>query len=112
MIQSIINNNKFRYALERHLKKYEILFPKEPVIGNIRGEPIYSRKNVKQVIFCVWEKEEYEKEVKEEGCLIIIIIFFKKNKYIATYNRNLVKRRTPNKSKIKREKGPHEDKLS
>lgn len=35
------------YALERHLKKYEILYPKEPVLGIIRGEKIYPRKCVK-----------------------------------------------------------------
>ncbi|CAB4484654.1 Rad4-domain-containing protein [Rhizophagus irregularis] len=37
------------YALERHLKKFEIIHPKQPIIGNIRGEPIYPRKNVKQL---------------------------------------------------------------
>ncbi|RIB13047.1 hypothetical protein C2G38_2199004 [Gigaspora rosea] len=42
-------NNHPLYALERHLKKFEILFPKTPIIGNIRGEPIYPRKNVKQL---------------------------------------------------------------
>ncbi|CAJ0883969.1 12804_t:CDS:10 [Entrophospora sp. SA101] len=42
-------NNHPLYALERHLKKYEILFPKEPVIGHIRGESIYPRKNIKQL---------------------------------------------------------------
>ncbi|KAI9336875.1 hypothetical protein BD770DRAFT_415706 [Pilaira anomala] len=35
------------YALERHLKKYEILYPKDPVLGFIRGETIYPRKCVK-----------------------------------------------------------------
>jgi xeroderma pigmentosum group C-complementing protein len=38
-----------RYALEKHLKKYEIIHPKEPVIGIINGESIYPRHNVKQV---------------------------------------------------------------
>ncbi|CAG8565605.1 3313_t:CDS:10 [Cetraspora pellucida] len=37
------------YALERHTKKFEIIFPKTPIIGHIRGEPIYPRKNVKQL---------------------------------------------------------------
>jgi xeroderma pigmentosum group C-complementing protein len=37
------------YALERHLLKYEALYPKEPVLGSIRGEKIYPRSNVKIV---------------------------------------------------------------
>ncbi|CAG8449162.1 11518_t:CDS:10, partial [Dentiscutata heterogama] len=37
------------YALERHLKKFEIIFPTTPIIGHIKGEPIYPRKNVKQL---------------------------------------------------------------
>ncbi|CEP16952.1 hypothetical protein [Parasitella parasitica] len=37
------------YALERHLLKYEVLHPKEPVLGSIRGEKIYPRSNVKTV---------------------------------------------------------------
>lgn len=37
------------YALERHLKKFEVLHPKLPVLGHIRGEAIYPRSCVKQV---------------------------------------------------------------
>ncbi|KAG1091063.1 hypothetical protein G6F42_019527 [Rhizopus arrhizus] len=37
------------YALERHLLKYEVLHPREPVLGSIRGEKIYPRANVKTV---------------------------------------------------------------
>jgi xeroderma pigmentosum group C-complementing protein len=37
------------YVLERHLKKFEILHPKEPVLGSIRGEKIYPRQCVKNV---------------------------------------------------------------
>ncbi|CAG8445957.1 14453_t:CDS:10 [Acaulospora morrowiae] len=37
------------YALERHLKKFEIIIPKQPILGRIRGEPIYPRRNVKQL---------------------------------------------------------------
>ncbi|KAL0145734.1 hypothetical protein V8B55DRAFT_1464650 [Mucor lusitanicus] len=37
------------YALERHLLKYEVLYPKQPVLGSIRGEKIYPRANVKTV---------------------------------------------------------------
>lgn len=35
------------YILERHLRKYEILYPKHAVLGHIHGEPIYHRENVK-----------------------------------------------------------------
>ncbi|KAI8053157.1 uncharacterized protein B0P05DRAFT_479804 [Gilbertella persicaria] len=41
--------NHSLYALERHLKKYEVLHPKEPVLGSIRGEKIYPRSCVKTV---------------------------------------------------------------
>lgn len=37
------------YALERHLLKYEVLHPKELILGSIRGEKIYPRANVKTV---------------------------------------------------------------
>ena len=33
----------------RHLKKFEIIIPKKLIIRCIRSEPIYPRKNVKQV---------------------------------------------------------------
>ncbi|KAL0097617.1 hypothetical protein J3Q64DRAFT_1807557 [Phycomyces blakesleeanus] len=42
-------HNHPHYALERHLKKMEILYPKEPVIGYIKGEPIYPRDCVKEI---------------------------------------------------------------
>ncbi|KAI9489463.1 hypothetical protein BDB00DRAFT_770608 [Zychaea mexicana] len=42
-------NNHPLYALERHLKKFEVLHPKEPVLGHIRGESIYPRSCVKPV---------------------------------------------------------------
>jgi len=35
--------------LERHLKKFEVLHPKIPVLGHIRGEAIFPRSCVKQV---------------------------------------------------------------
>lgn len=37
------------YALERHLLKFEVLHPKEPTLGSIRGEKIYPRDCVKTV---------------------------------------------------------------
>ncbi|GAA5815783.1 hypothetical protein MFLAVUS_009298 [Mucor flavus] len=40
-------HNHSMYALERHLKKFEILYPKEPVLGVIRGEKVYPRECVK-----------------------------------------------------------------
>ncbi|KAI9254579.1 hypothetical protein BDA99DRAFT_518764 [Phascolomyces articulosus] len=40
-------NNHPLYALERHLKKFEVLYPKEPILGHIRGEVIYPRSCVK-----------------------------------------------------------------
>ncbi|KAG0258396.1 hypothetical protein BG011_003326 [Mortierella polycephala] len=42
-------NNHPLYALERHLKKHEVLHPKFPVLGHIRGETIYPRSCVKPV---------------------------------------------------------------
>ncbi|KAI1310812.1 hypothetical protein EDD11_003658 [Mortierella claussenii] len=42
-------NNHPLYALERHIKKYEVLHPRIPVLGHIRGEAIYPRSCVKQV---------------------------------------------------------------
>lgn len=42
-------NNHPLYALERHLKKFEIIHPREPVLGRIKGEPIYPRSCVKTV---------------------------------------------------------------
>lgn len=35
-----------RYVLERHVKKYEVIYPKEPIVGYINDEPIYLRANV------------------------------------------------------------------
>jgi len=37
------------FALEKHVKQYEILFSREPVLGYIRNEPIYPRSNVRPV---------------------------------------------------------------
>lgn len=37
------------YALERHLLKYEVIYPKDLVLGSIRGEKIYPRSSVKTV---------------------------------------------------------------
>ncbi|KAF9562218.1 hypothetical protein EC968_005376 [Mortierella alpina] len=42
-------NNHPIYALERHLKKTEVLHPRLPVLGHIRGEAIYPRSCVKHV---------------------------------------------------------------
>ncbi|KAF9581416.1 hypothetical protein BGW38_001580 [Lunasporangiospora selenospora] len=42
-------NNHPLYALERHLKKFEVLYPKGPVLGHIRSEAIYPRSSVKQI---------------------------------------------------------------
>ncbi|OZJ04548.1 hypothetical protein BZG36_02695 [Bifiguratus adelaidae] len=51
-------NNHPLYALERHLKRYEILYPREPVIGHWKGEPIYPRANVKRLCTAeTWLKE-------------------------------------------------------
>ncbi len=36
-----------RYILERHLKKYEILYPRKPIVGYIKKEPIFLRSRVK-----------------------------------------------------------------
>lgn len=36
-----------RYVLERHVKRYEIIWPKEPIIAYIKKEPIFLRSNVR-----------------------------------------------------------------
>ncbi|GBB95783.1 hypothetical protein RclHR1_02610020 [Rhizophagus clarus] len=55
------------YALERHLKKFEIIHPKQPIIGNIRGEPIYPRKNVKQLHTAeTWLREGRQVKIGEQ----------------------------------------------
>ncbi|KAI7862802.1 hypothetical protein BDF14DRAFT_1850765 [Spinellus fusiger] len=41
--------NHSLYALERHLKKFQCLYPKEPIVGHIKGEPVYLRSSVKKV---------------------------------------------------------------
>lgn len=39
--------NHPKYALRRHLLKHEAFYPREPpVLGEIRGEPVYPRENV------------------------------------------------------------------
>lgn len=35
-----------RYVLERHVKKYEVVHPKEPIVGFLNNEPVYLRENV------------------------------------------------------------------
>lgn len=35
-----------RYILERHLKKYEFIHPRWPVVGHFKNEPIFLRSNV------------------------------------------------------------------
>lgn len=42
-------NNHPLYALERHLKKFEVIYPQEPVLGHIKGEKIFPRSCVKPV---------------------------------------------------------------
>ncbi|KAL7746826.1 hypothetical protein RI367_007872 [Sorochytrium milnesiophthora] len=37
------------YVLERHCKKFECIHPKTPVLGHIRGEPVYPRANVQHL---------------------------------------------------------------
>ncbi|KAF9971812.1 hypothetical protein BGZ73_005142 [Actinomortierella ambigua] len=54
-------NNHPLYALERHLKKFEVLHPKKPVLGHIRGEAIYPRSCVKHVR----SKEQWLKRARE-----------------------------------------------
>jgi len=39
--------NNPKYALERHVKKYEMIYSKVPVVGHFKGEPIYKRENVR-----------------------------------------------------------------
>ncbi|KAI8645364.1 hypothetical protein BD408DRAFT_338865 [Parasitella parasitica] len=52
------------YALERHLLKYEVLHPKDLVLGSIRGEKIYPRSNVKTVNTAVNYRKQ-GKQIKE-----------------------------------------------
>lgn len=36
-----------RYVLERHIKRYEVIWPKQPIVGYIKDEPIFLRANVR-----------------------------------------------------------------
>lgn len=36
-----------RYVLERHVKKYEVIHPQEPIFGYINEEPVFLRANVR-----------------------------------------------------------------
>ncbi|KAG9300652.1 hypothetical protein G9A89_023450 [Geosiphon pyriformis] len=57
-------NNHPLYALERHIKKFEILHPKEPILGYIRNEPIFPRECVKPLHTVeTWLKEG--RQIKE-----------------------------------------------
>lgn len=35
-----------RFILERHVKKYETIFPRTPIVGYLREEPVFLRSNV------------------------------------------------------------------
>ncbi|CAG8620311.1 11974_t:CDS:10 [Dentiscutata erythropus] len=72
------------YALERHLKKFEIIFPTTPIIGHIKGEPIYPRKNVKQL----HTVETWLREGRQEGQQPV--------KYVKSRVFTLAKRRAAN----------------
>ncbi|CAG8537347.1 5718_t:CDS:10 [Diversispora eburnea] len=74
------------YALERHLKKFEIIFPKDKILGHIRGEPIYRRNNVKQL----HTAETWLKEGRQEGEQPV--------KYVKSRAYTLTKRRLSNMS--------------
>lgn len=39
-------HNHPRFVLERHVKKYEAIFPRDPIVGFIKDEPIFLRSNV------------------------------------------------------------------
>ncbi|KAJ3340432.1 hypothetical protein HDU93_007039 [Gonapodya sp. JEL0774] len=49
------------YALERHLKQREIIYPRTPVLGHVRGEKVFPRTNVKTLR----SKEGWWKEGRE-----------------------------------------------
>ncbi|CAN8070057.1 unnamed protein product, partial [Agarophyton chilense] len=36
-----------RYVLERHIKRYELIWPREPIAGHIKNEPVFLRANVR-----------------------------------------------------------------
>ncbi|CAI2182863.1 2004_t:CDS:10 [Funneliformis geosporum] len=60
-------NNHPLYALERHLKKFEIIYPRQPIIGRIRDEPIYPRRNVKQLHTAeTWLREGRQVKIGEQ----------------------------------------------
>ncbi|KAI9468281.1 MAG: hypothetical protein EXX96DRAFT_591582 [Benjaminiella poitrasii] len=53
--------NHSLFVLERHLLKFEVIYPKNPVLGAIRGEKIYPRSCVKSVKTA----EQYYKQGKK-----------------------------------------------
>lgn len=36
-----------RFILERHVKKYEVIHPRTPIVGHLKDEPIFLRSNVR-----------------------------------------------------------------
>ncbi|KAI7891812.1 uncharacterized protein EV154DRAFT_419888 [Mucor mucedo] len=67
------------YALERHLKRMEILYEKEPVLGYIKGEKVYARQCVRSLSTAdtfrragreIMEGEQPLKMVKAQGSTI------------------------------------------
>ncbi|RIA98576.1 hypothetical protein C1645_749735 [Glomus cerebriforme] len=84
------------YALERHLKKFEIIHPKQPVIGHIRGESIYPRMNVKQLHTAeTWLREGRQVKIGEQPL-----------KHVKSRIYTLAKRRAANMASLYDEKPP------
>lgn len=50
-----------RYVLERHLKKYESVFPREPIVAYIKKEPVFLRSHVK----LLHTKDRWLREMQE-----------------------------------------------
>jgi xeroderma pigmentosum group C-complementing protein len=55
------------YALERQLKKFEIIHPRVPIIGHFKGEPVFPRSNVRVLHTAEsWLKEGRQIKIGEQ----------------------------------------------
>ncbi|KAH7646891.1 DNA repair Rad4p, partial [Cryptosporidium bovis] len=68
--------NHHKYAIISCLGSFEIIHPKEPIIGYFQGEPIYPRENV-QILKTKLQWERNQREIKPNQKPIKIV--FKKN---------------------------------
>ncbi|KAH8739461.1 DNA repair protein Rad4p [Cryptosporidium ryanae] len=76
--------NHHKYAIISCLSSFEIIHPKEPIIGYFQGEPIYPRENVQTLkTRSQWEQDQREVKPNQKP---IKIVFRKNSNTINTEN--------------------------